>query len=225
MIGFIESDEVVIRIKHDGTVSVEEDIGGVKSYKAITPDSLLVCIKSSMNRGGVASGLLPKGCLSFTAYDRGDIDITLLHTECKADISYFKTEYKGFPLPRLIFGYRISCEGRVSNCRLGVACNDGRLKPETPMLTYPMSNVSGTRLCIGNNSLPTVKSLHTLGSLSYHILSMDNNNDHFSPSNNKPGLEMRDLLELLKDKDSGYYYEHILIPNGQTLGGFIAQKS
>jgi hypothetical protein len=224
MSGLIESDEIVIRIKDDGTVSVEEYNGGVKSYKTITPDSLLACIESSMHRGGVTSGLLPKGCLSFTAHDSGNIDITLQHMEDKSDVSYFKSEYKGFPLPRLIFGYSITDEGRINNCRLGVACNSGNLKPETPMFAYPFSNVLGTRLCIGNNSLPTVKSLHTLGSLSYHILSMDNNNDHFSASNNKPGLEMRDLLELLKDKPQSYYYEHILIPSGQTLGGFIAQK-
>jgi len=51
---------------------------------------------------------------------------------------------------------------------------------------------------------------------------MGNNNDHFSPSNNKPGLEMRDLMELLKDKQQSYYYEHILLPSGKTFGDFIA---
>jgi len=51
---------------------------------------------------------------------------------------------------------------------------------------------------------------------------MDNNNDHFSASNNKPGLEMRDLMELLKDKEPGCYYEHILLPSGKTLGDFIS---
>ena len=54
------------------------------------------------------------------------------------------------------------------------------------------------------------------------ILSMDNNNDNFLPSNNKPCLEMRDLLELLKDKQQSYYYEHILLPSGKILGDFIA---
>jgi hypothetical protein len=60
-----------------------------------------------------------------------------------------------------------------------------------------------------------------LGSVPYYILGMDNNNDHFKPSNNKPGLEMRDLLELLRDKPTEYYYTDILVPAKQTLGDFI----
>jgi len=132
------------------------------------------------------------------------------------------TEYKDFPLPRLVFGFTVSEEGRVSNCKLGVIDNTSMLTPATPMFLYPFSNVSGTHLCIGNNRLPQVKSLHTLGSLPHFILSMGNNNDHFSPSNNKPGLEMRDLMELLKDKQQSYYYEHILLPSGKTFGDFIA---
>jgi len=206
--------ELIIRIKKDGSVSVEGYEDGVMS--------LLKCINQSLLRGGVASGLLPKGCLSYTVHDNGERDVTMLHLEDKADISYVGTEYKDFPLPQLIFGFRISSEGRISQCRLGVIGNESNLKPTTPMFVYPFSNVSDTHLCIGNNSLPRVQSLHTLGSLTYHILSMDNNNDHFRPSNNKSGLEMRDLLELLKDKQQSYYYENILVPSGKTLGTFIA---
>jgi len=217
------SDELIIRIKNDGSVSVEEYKNGIKSYKPITPDSLLDCINKSLLRGETSSGLLPPNCKSFKAHDNGEYDVTILHPEDKADISYVGTEYKDFPLPRLIFGFHISSEGRISQCRLGVVGNESNLKPTTPMFKYPFSNVSSnTRLCIGNNPLPRVQSLHTLGSLTYHILSMDNNNDHFRPSNNKLGLEMRDLMELLKDKQQSCYYEDILIPSGTTLGDFIA---
>jgi hypothetical protein len=54
---------------------------------------------------------------------------------------------------------------------------------------------------------------------------MDNNNDHFKPLNNKNGLEMRDLLELLKDKSPEYYYSDILIQSKMTLGEFITEGS
>ena len=215
------SDELIIRIKPDGLVSVEDCTGGVTSYKTIAPDSLLDCINKSLLRGGVTSGLLPGNCLSVNILDNGDRDVTVLHPEDKADISYFGTQYKDFPLPRLVFGFRISSEGRISECRLGVVGNENYLKPTTPMFIYPFSNVSGNRLCIGNNTLPKVQSLHTLRNLTYHILSMDNNNDHFQASNNKANLEMRDLLELLKDKQQSYYYEHIMMPSGTTLGDFI----
>ena len=218
----IAANEIVIRIKADGSVCVEEYKDGIKSFKAITPNSLIACIDKSMLRGGVSSGLLPRGCLSFKANDDGSQVITMLHESDKADISYVGTMYKDFPLPRLVFGFNISEEGKVSNCKLGIVDNSTILSPATPMFAYPFSNVSGTNLCVGNNRFPQVKSLHTLGSMTYFILSMDNNNDMFKPSNNKLGLEMRDLLELLKDKPSSYYYEHILLPSGKTLGDFIA---
>lgn len=71
------------------------------------------------------------------------------------------------------------------------------------------------------NPFSEAKSLHTLSSLPYLILEMPNNNDHFMVSHNQLGLEHRDLLEYLKDKDPDYYYEKVLIPNGRTLKEFF----
>ncbi len=157
--------ETIIRISEDGKVMVEKSVEGVKSFKQIAPDSLLECISRSLIRGAVTSGLQPRGCLSFTSHDNGDRDVYILHPEDRADISYYGTEYKDFPLPRLAFGFHISREGRVSSCRLGVVDKDDVLKPETKMFHYPFSNVSGFHLCTGNNTFPKVASLHTLGSL------------------------------------------------------------
>lgn len=215
---------VLIRIRDDGTVAIEEDNSGIKGFKEISPDSLLQCINQSLLRGAVSSGLLPKGCISYTAHDSGKRNICMLHPESRADISYYGSPYPAFPLPKLVFGFSITKENRISQCRLGVVGNESNLKPATPMFVYPFSNVSGTHLCTGNNVLPKCQSLHTLGSVPYYILGMDNNNDHFKPSNNKLGLEMRDLLELLRDKPPEYYYSNILIPSGQTLGDFISER-
>ena len=146
-----------------------------------------------------------------------------LHSADRADISYFGTEYKDFPLPKLVFGFQIMKDGRIGSCKLGVTADTDGVNPETKMYAYPFSNVNGFRLCTGNNVLPKCKSLHTLGSLPYHILSMPNNNDYFSPSNNKLGLEMRNLLELLKDKSSEFYYTDILIKNGAVLNDFMKE--
>jgi len=216
-------DELVVRIRGNGKIDVEQYIDGVISHKPIAPNSFMECINKSLFRGGVSSGMLPPGCLSVNFHDSGVRSVTLLHTANRADISYMKTEYKNFPLPRLVFGFYVSEEGRVSDCRLGVIANHDNLKPTTPMFIYPFSNVSGTSLCIGNNPLPRVKSLHTLGSLPYLILGMDNNNHSFYAKNNKQNLEMRDMLELLKDKEQSYYYEHILLPSKKTLADFIAE--
>jgi len=218
-------NEVVIKIRDDGVIAVEDNRDGVKGYKEITPDTLLGCINKSLLRGVVASGLLPKGCVSFAAYDNGDKDVCILHPENKADITYFGSSYHDFPLPKLVFAFSITKDNRIRQCRLGVIANESPLKPATPMFVYPFSNVNGTHLCTGNNALPKCQSLHTLGSVPYFILSMDNNNDYFKKTNNKPELEMRGLLELIKDKPTEYYYSHILLPSKTTLGDFISEMS
>ena len=216
--------EMVVRISDDGKIMVERDLQGVKSFKQISPDALIKCIDRSMVRGAVHTGLLPKGCVSVILCDDGSKDVVLLHTEEKADISYFGTEYKNFPLPHLVFGFRLTPEGRVGSCRLGVVEKGDRLKQDTKMYHYPLSNVNGFHLCTGNNTFPKCGSLHTLSSLPHYILSMPNNNDHFKHELNKPGLEMRDLLELLKDKDAAFYYSDVLIPSGKVLNDFMEAK-
>ena len=218
-------NELAIRVKEDGSVAVEEIKDGVKSYKAITPDSLLACINSSLLRGKVSSGLLPKGCISFTAHDNGDKDVCILHPENKTDLNFLGTEYPGLPIPRLVFGFQVSKEGRIGSRRLGVIAAGSIIKPDTQMYHYPLSNVSGFSICTGNNVFPKCESLHTLASLAYLIMAMPNNLDHFRPDNNKLGLEMRDLLELLKDKTQEFYYSDALVPNGKILNDFITGRS
>lgn len=213
--------EMVIRISEDGKITVERDLDSIKSFKQIAPDSLIQCIDRSLLRGAVYSGLLPKNCISFSAFDDGDREIVMMYPKNRADISYFGTEYKNFPLPRLVFGFNVTCEGRARGCRLGVIENTDNLKPDTKMYHYPFSNVSGFHLCTGNNVLPKCTSLHTLSSLPFYIMSMPNNNDYFQVSNNKLHLEMRDLLELLKDQNPDFYYSDILVPNDLTLNDFI----
>ena len=55
-------------------------------------------------------------------------------------------------------------------------------------------------------------------------MAMPNNNDRFMAVLNKPELEMRDLLELLKDKQPAFYYSDVLLPSGKALNDFIYGK-
>jgi len=215
--------ETIIKIREDGNIILEELKDGVTSFKPISPDSLLKCLNQSIIRGSICSGLLPRNCLSFTGHDGGTREVVILHPENRTTIKYFGTEYKDFPIMRCVFGFNISSEGRVSNCRLGVIA-DERPRPTTPMFVYPFGNVNGFALCIGNNSLPQVKSLHTMESLTYLLLSLPNNNDNFSSYNNKLYFEQRELLEFMKDKAPEIYYSDILIPCESTLGDFIAGR-
>lgn len=146
----------------------------------------------------------------------------LLCQQRYADITYHNTLYERFPLPKLVFGFQISEQGKVSNCRLGVVA-DEELKCSTEMFCYPFSNVrqSDFHLCTGNNVLPPYKSPSGISNLPGYLLCLPNNDDYFDVRDNRLRMEYRDLLEHLKDKDPSYYYSDVLIPNGKTLKDFI----
>lgn len=219
------STEMTLRITPNTNSIITEFLeDGVQRYKQVSYDTFFNAILGSLEREVISSGLLPPGCISFQTGAKGRFITTILHPELYADISYAETEYKDFPLPRLVFKFEHQDGGRIMRCWLGVV-GKGMLTPNTPMYHYPFSNVSNNyHLCTGSNPLPTCKSLHTLGSLPYYILAMPNNNDHFNAMRNKPHMEMRDLLELLKDKDPDYYYSDILLPNRDTIMDFINAK-
>jgi hypothetical protein len=200
---------------------VEQDNGGTKSLKPIDPNTLIQCINKSLVRGGVASGLLPRDCISFNAHDNGDRDIVMVHHESYADVTYYDTLFPRCPLPRLLFGFRVSAEGRVSKCRLGVVDNVDFIKPDTKLFHYPLSNVSGFSLCVGNNVLPKAVNLYTLNSLPHFLISLPNNDHSFHHEHNKRGLGMRELLVLLASKDPEFYYSDVLLANAKTVSDFI----
>lgn len=207
-----------------GAIRLDVQQDGIHTSKNISYDSMMECIKGSVERDAVQSGLLPPGCISFQAGAAGRYITTILHPERRADVVYEGAEYKDFPLPRQVFKFEHQEGARVMRCWMGVV-GTGQLTPKTPMYHYPFSNVSDSyHLCTGSNPLPKCKSLHTLGSLPYYIIAMPNNNDHFSKNRNRPHLEMRDLLELLGDKDPDFYYSDILIPDKHTIMDFINAK-
>lgn len=79
--------ETVIRIRDDGKVQVESDRNGVKNFKQITPDSLVKCIDKSRLQGALHTGLLPKHCLSFSAFHDGSREAVLTHPENSAVVA------------------------------------------------------------------------------------------------------------------------------------------
>lgn len=216
-----QSNDLLIRISPDDMrIQVESTCDGVTAFKEISPDSFFECIKSSITKDAVSSGFLPRNCFSISVNADGTKNYCIWHPELYADISYFGTEYPHFPLPRLVFGFRVSDVGKILNCRLGVV-KDEPLKEDTPMYVYPFSNVAGFSLCIGNNALPIYKKAHTLATLPGFLLRLPNNNDRFNAKDNKLHLQYRELLEHLKKKDPAYYYTDVLIENGKTIQDFI----
>lgn len=217
------NDEVVIHIKEDKSVRLEITENGKTRTKLISPQTLFDCIKGSLSSTPVkvASGLLPSNIISVTGDESGARYAVVEYLYETADIIYMSTEYKDFPLPRLIFGFKVESSGRISEVKLGVPAL-GKLSSDTKMYYYPFSNVSRFSLCTGANALPNIKTLQNLENLPNYIISLPDNDDYYQDEHTKLKLGHRDLLEHLKDKDRQYYYDKVLIqmPNA-TLKNFL----
>lgn len=215
---------ICIRISpQQGAVIIEEQEGPVITRKEISRESLLDCFWESLKLedSGFFSGFLPLNCLSVWQ-GRTGLRLVLWHPRLRADMALFDTPYPDFPIPRLVFAFSVDTQGKVSSCRIGVVADESP-EPDTVMYHYPFSNVSEADgyLCVGANTLPAYKKLHKAVHLPAFLLGIPNNMHSYYITHNKPGLEYRDLMEHLKDKEPSYYYSDILIPNGQTLGEFI----
>ena len=134
------------------------------------------------------------------------------------------TEYRDFPLPKLVFGFKVA-GGKIKKVYLGITGN-GILRESSLMYTYPFSNVSNDfSLCTGGNVLPAIKSPYSLSNMPDYILSLPDNDDYFNIRNNRLQLNHRELMEHLSDKTPEYYYSDILIPSGKTLADFYGEVS
>lgn len=208
----MKNDEIVLRICDDKSIRLEIRENNEIRTKIISVDTLTECIKESIKGVKFSSGLLPQNALCVTVNpDSGQKYVTIEFPDSIANITYMNTEYENFPLPRLLFGFTVESSGRISSVNLGVPAL-GKLTPDTEMYYYPFSNVSTFSLCIGQNSLPHIKSLDQLTNLPYYILSFPDNDDHYKEKHNRLELGHRDLLEHLVDKDRQYYYDNILVP-------------
>ena len=215
-------DEMILRIRPDGSVAVEETENGTRTYKEISPDSLLKCIKNSARKGKAASGQLPRNCLSFTAWEDGSKAACVLFPDGSADMAFMGTEYRGFPLPPLAFRFKIESDGRVSGAWVKALVGGGWPKPCSKTYRWPFPNASENGLlCLGGNPLPSCAEMRALDSLPRLILAMPHNLDSFSPGNNRRGLEARELFEALKGAPRSFYGESVLMPDGGTLRDFM----
>lgn len=222
-------NEIILHIKEDKTVTVDIIEDDIITTKRITPKELYDCVLNSttaINSLVINSGILPANTVTFSLKPNDSEKYVVLEfPEDKTNITYEKTEYVNFPIPRILFGFHITNSGRIASVRMGVA-DLGVLSMNTPMYRYPFSNVEGFSLCIGANAMPHIESMNQLAGLPYYIMSMPDNDDRFCDTNNKLKMGHRDLLEHLKDKDRQYYYDNVLVPMGRkTLKDFIREDS
>jgi hypothetical protein len=198
--------------------------GGV-SRKNISPKSFSECfLTSRMEDERHNPGLLPEDCIT-VIMEKKYTYYFIRYPELYADFRYFNTEYRKFPIPRLVFGFKYMPDThKVAGCSVCVV-KDARLKEDTILYRYPFSNVNGDgRICLGNNALPVYKNPSRLHTLASYILRMPNNNDHYSKNNNRLNAEYRDLLEQMKRKTPSHYYTDVLVESGQTLKDFLNRR-
>ena len=218
-------DEMVLRIHEDKSIRLEFLEDGQKRTKVVSADTLTECIKRSLTGIRVTTGLLPTNAVSVAIdSDNGYRYAVMELPEEQATVTYMKTEYPDFPLPRLLFGFRIEDSGRISGINIGVP-DLGKLTPNTRMFFYPFSNVhSDDRVCTGNNVLPRYRKISALKNFPRYLLGLPDNDDMYDREHNRLKLSHGELLEHLKDKDPTYYYTDILVSNGKTLGDFISRR-
>lgn len=218
----MKNNEMVLRLREDKSIRLEFLEDGLKRTKVVSVDTLTDCVKKSLSGIRMTTGLLPTNALSVTIDQNSNQRYATVELpEERATVTYMKTEYPDFPLPRLLFGFRIEDSGRISGVNIGVP-DLGKLTPDTQMFFYPFSNVSRFHMCTGANSLPHIQSLQQLSNLPYYILSLPDNDDFYQERNNRLGMGHRDLLEHLRDKNRQYYYDQVLVPMPDTtLKDFI----
>lgn len=218
--------DLILRISpsRNSIVVEERKPGGIIAYREVDPLELYYAINGSYTSNDfLESGFLPEHCLhvSMTTSERHYV---IWNPELRADVTYQDTEYRDFPLPRLVFGLRILGNGKVAECSMGVVA-DEKPTEDTQMYFYPFSNVHPDgKVCTGNNVLPRYKKFSAMKNFPRYLLSLPDNDDMFSRDKNKKQLGHKELLEHLKDKDPAYYYTDILVPNGRTLGDFINRR-
>lgn len=222
----MKRDRLSIHISDSAEIFVEERKNGIKSCKCISLNDLLVCIKSSIREiKPIYRAVLPKNALFYSCCpETGSFSAAMEYPYNKADITYMNTEYRDFPLPKLVFGFKVAGK-KIKKVYLGITGN-GILRESSLMYTYPFSNVSSDFvLCTGGNALPDIKSPYSLSNMPDYILGLPDNDDYFNIKNNRLQLNHRELMEHLADKTPEYYYSDILIPSGKTLADFYKEVS
>lgn len=207
-------------INDDLNIVIDDCRGKTVKHKVISLNTFCKIIEKSTKPKAVQSGLLPDRCICFRENADGERFVALDLGRFNVDITYESTVYKDFPIPRMLFGFRVSKDFKINEVQVAVA-DMGPLRDDTKLYKYPFSNVSGFNMCIGSNAMPKIKLLRQLNGIPYYIFAMPDNNDRYTTDRTKLNMQYRTLLEFMKDKDSSYYYENVLIPSGKTLSDFI----
>jgi len=209
-------DEMVIHMKKDGSIVVEEDRDGMLTSKYITPEDLALCIGKGILQSGIDSGALPDNCVWYREEMDGTRRVIIRFPAQVMDITYHDTVYT-IPVPNMIFGFVVSTDGRILRAKQAII-EDGTIRMESKLYYYPFSNVNQDSfdICVGSNPLPMIKELRQLTTIPHWILSLPNNDHMFDTRYNTLGLGYREMLKYMSAVELGNVYS-ILLESGKNL--------
>lgn len=209
-------DEMIIYMKKDGSIVVEENRGGVLTSKYMTPEDLTRCIGKGILQSGIDSGILPDNCIWYREEMDGTRKVIIRFPTQVMDITYHGTVYT-IPVPSMAFGFAVSTDGRIMKSKLAVI-EEGPVRMESKLYYYPFSNVNQESfdICLGSNQLPIIKELRQLTAIPYWIMSLPNNDHDFDANYNAQGLGYREILKYLSIVELNNVYS-IMVESGKTL--------
>ena len=193
------------------------DQNDIHRVKYIESDEIMRMIQQHSYAPPMRSGLLPPNCIALTVH-REQWNVTLASDFDRCEVSYYKTRYEDFPVPRILLSCTIS-GNRLHDFRLAIA-DQGELTPQTPLFRCPFPNVRDFALCVGSNVFTGYDSIGKLRTLLHRVMAVPFGDDYYRPEQTRLNLSARELFEYLKDKTPDYYYSHVLIPSGKTLSDF-----
>jgi hypothetical protein len=213
-------DEMVIHMKKDGSIVVEENRDGVFTSKYMTPEDIARCIGKGILQSGIDSGILPDNCVWYREEMDGTRKVIIRFPAQVMDITYHGTVYT-IPVPNIAFGFAVSTDGRIMKCKLAVI-EEGPVRMESKLYYYPFSNVNqgSFDICLGSNQLPVIKELRLLTTIPYWIMSLPNNDHDFNAKNNSQGLGYREILKYLSAVELNNVYS-CMVESGKTLREMI----
>ena len=207
----------------DLNLVIDDYRGKTVSHKVISPNTFAKLLEKNIEISTVQTGILPERCVAYRENHDGTKYVVIDVGRFRINLIYENTTYENFPIPRLLFGFFIDKDFRITGVKVAVA-DMGTLRDDTRLYKYPFSNVQGFDMCTGSNTMPKLRMLRQLNGIPNFIFSMPDNNDYYKPDRTKLNMEYRNMLEFLKDKDEKYYYDNVLISTGKTLTDFINYK-
>lgn len=193
--------------KDNNTVSIIDSNNGRKSAKTITINdfisSILASKKIKDNNAKVYSNLYSENdncrVIQTIILDSNTKYYIVQFKPKKIPICIYNTFYDNIGMPGCLFAIK-SHNGQYGRGAM-VSIKDDLVTNESSIYIYPFSNASDRHICLGGNRIYDI--MDDIGVLKFptRFFSMPNTNCSFHASNNSKGLQYRELVSYLQDKD------------------------